>query len=217
MKLQQLAASAEGRNLIVSTEPDAGSVELQDVLVGEVWVCSGQSNMAWTLKASIGGDEAIAAAGDHQLRLFNAGARAVDEPQDTIGGQLAVDAPASATSFSGVAYYFGKELRKALGVPVGLIKSAVGGTVAEAWTPKQELETNPTLKVLLDQQEQRVAAYPAQLDAWKATEAESIAKWEAAVATTEPSGEQQPTLRTLQRLDRPVRAVRDARCDLVSR
>lgn len=182
VRLDPLPASMEPRDLIVLSKIENQKSKISDVLVGEVWVCSGQSNMAWTLKQSTGGDEAIAAAGDAQLRLFNAGARAVDEPQDSIGGAWAVDSSQTATGFSGVAYFFGKELRQKLGVPVGLIKSAVGGTVAEAWTPKADLEANPTLKPLLDQQVARIAAYPKQLADFKANEPELIKQWEEAVA-----------------------------------
>jgi len=190
VRLDPLAASAEGRELTVKSE--AESAGIKDVLVGEVWVCSGQSNMGWTLSASLGGTEAIAAAGDAQLRLFNAQARAVDEPQESIGGAWAVDSSASAGGFSGVAYFFGKELRAKLGVPVGLIKSAVGGTVAEAWTPKQDLEMNPTLKPLIDQQAAKLAAYPAQVEAWKKIEADEIKKWEAAVAKAKAENKPEP-------------------------
>lgn len=190
VRLDPLAASAEGRELTVKS--DAESAAIKDVLVGEVWVCSGQSNMGWTLKASLGGDDAIAAAGDGQLRLFNAQARAIDTPQESIGGAWAVDSSASAGNFSGVAYFFGKELRAKLGVPVGLIKSAVGGTVAEAWTPKAELEANPTLKPLLDQQAAKLAAYPAQVEAWKKIEADELKKWEAAVAKAKDDKKLEP-------------------------
>lgn len=190
VKLDPLTASAEGRTLTVKA--DAESAAIEDVLVGEVWVCSGQSNMGWTLKASLGGDEAIAAAGDAQLRLFNAQARAVDTPQESIGGAWAVDSSASATNFSGVAYFFGKALRAKLGVPVGLIKSAVGGTVAEAWTPQPDLDMNPTLKPLIQQQAARLAAYPAQVEAWKKIEADEIKKWEAAVAQAKADKKPEP-------------------------
>ena len=192
VKLDSLAASAEGRTLTVKAESGTESVARQDVLVGEVWVCSGQSNMGWTLKQSTGGDEAIAAAGDAQLRLFNASARAVDEPQDSIGGTWAVDSSQSATNFSGVAYFFGKELRKSLKVPVGLIKSAVGGTVCEAWTPKGDLETNPTLKPLLDQQAARVASYAKILEDYKSKEPELLKAHEAAVAKAKADGKPEP-------------------------
>ena len=192
VKLEPLTVSAEGRTLTVKAESSNETVARQDVLVGEVWVCSGQSNMGWTLKQSTGGDEAIAAAGDAQLRLFNAGARAVDEPQDSIAGTWAVDSSQSATNFSGVAYFFGKDLRKASGVPVGLIKSAVGGTVCEAWTPKADLETNPTLKPLLDQQAARVAGYPKVLEDYKSKEPELLKAHEAAVAKAKADGKPEP-------------------------
>ena len=182
VKLDPLTASAEGRTLTVKTDAGTESVARQDVLVGEVWVCSGQSNMGWTLKQSIGAEAAIKAAGDTQLRLFNASARAIDEPQTAIGGQWAVDSSESAPNFSGVAYFFGKDLRTKLGVPVGLIKSAVGGTVAEAWTPQGDLEANPTLKPLLAQQAVKLAAYPQQLEDWKKTEPELLKKWDEDVA-----------------------------------
>ena len=128
--LDALAASGKGQTLTATSGGEA--IAIGNVLVGEVWVCSGQSNMAFGLGGSINGKATIAAAGDDQLRLFNARAQATDEPQESIGGSWAVDSSQSAGSFSAVGYYFGKALRKKLGVPVGLIKSAVGGTVAEA-------------------------------------------------------------------------------------
>ncbi len=191
-KLDPLTASAEGRTLTVKAESGSESLSRQDVLVGEVWVCSGQSNMAWPLKASTGGDDAIAAAGDAQLRLFSAGARAVDQPQDSIGGSWAVDSSQTAAGFSGVAYFFGKDLRKALGVPVGLIKSAVGGTVAEAWTPKADLETNPTLNPLLDKQAAQLAGYAKVLDDYKQREPELLKQYEEALAKAKADKKPEP-------------------------
>ena len=91
VKLDPLTASDKSQTLTVKAG-DA-TVTKSDVLVGEVWVCSGQSNMGWTLRQSDGAAKVIAAAGDNGLRLFNAAARAVDEPQTTIGGNRAVDSP----------------------------------------------------------------------------------------------------------------------------
>jgi len=190
VKLDPLTANEKGETLSVTAADE--TLSKSDVLVGEVWVCSGQSNMGWTLRQSEGGEAAIAAAGDAGLRLFNASARAVDEPQTTIGGAWAVDAPQSATNFSGVAYFFGKDLRKALGVPVGLIKSAVGGTVAEAWTAKADLEANPTLRPLFDVQAKRIADYPAALEDYQKKEAELLAKWEADAAKAKATGKPAP-------------------------
>ncbi len=193
VKLDPMAASADGQTLTVKTESGAPTLTRQDVLVGEVWVCSGQSNMAFGLKDSVNGEAAIAAAGDAQLRLFAAGARAMDEPQESIGGRWAVDSPQSAAGFSAVAYFFGKDLRQKLGVPVGLIKSAVGGTVAEAWTPRADLESNPVLKPLLDRQAKHVAGYADALEAYKKSEPELLAKYEQDSAKAKADGTRVPS------------------------
>ncbi len=191
-KLDPLVASAEGRVLAVKSEASDETLKREDVLVGEVWICSGQSNMAFKLVSSTNGAKAIAAAGDAQLRLFAAAARATAEPEDTIGGVWAVDSPESATGFSGVAYFFGIELRQKLGVPVGLIKSAVGGTVAEAWTAKADLEMNPILKPLLDKQGQHLVSYPKLLETYKQREAELLKQYEEAVAKAKAENKPAP-------------------------
>ena len=188
--LDALAASGKGQSLMARSGGEA--IALGNVLVGEVWVCSGQSNMAFGLGGSINGKATIEAAGDDQLRLFNARAQATDEPQESIGGSWAVDSSQSAGSFSAVGYYFGKALRKKLGVPVGLIKSAVGGTVAEAWTAREELEKNPTLKPLIDAQQQRLVAYSKVLATYKEREPKILEKYEAAVKKAKASGGRVP-------------------------
>ncbi|QDU26400.1 hypothetical protein ETAA8_14780 [Anatilimnocola aggregata] len=191
VKLDPLTTSAKAQTLTVKTEPGE-TVKRENILVGEVWICSGQSNMAFALKNSVLGPEAIAAAGDDQLRLFNAHARAVDEPQTTIGGSWAVDSKKDAESFSAVAYFFGKDLRKSLGVPVGLIKSAVGGTVAEAWTARGDLEANPTLSPLFAVQAQKIADHPKALENYKKTEQAQLARWEQAAAKAKADGKPAP-------------------------
>jgi len=189
-RLEALIASAKGQTLTAKAGSEVAVIN--NVLIGEVWVCSGQSNMAFGLGGSINGKATIAAAGDDQLRLFNARAQATDEPQESIGGSWAVDSSQSAGGFSAVGYYFGKSLRKKLGVPVGLIKSAVGGTVAEAWTAREELEKNPTLKPLIDVQQQRLDAYPKVLATYKEREPEILEKYEAAVKKAKASGGRAP-------------------------
>jgi sialate O-acetylesterase len=192
VKLDPMPASAEGRTLTVKVVPDGATLARQDVLVGEVWICSGQSNMAMGLGGASNGPEAIAAASDPQLRLFGAGAHATDEPQEAIGGSWAVSSPQRAGGFSAVGYFFGQELRQKLGVPVGLIQSAVGGTVAEAWTAQADLESNPTLKPLLDQQAARAADYPRLLAAHKEREPELLAKYEEELAKAKAAGAKEP-------------------------
>jgi sialate O-acetylesterase len=192
VKLDPMAASADGQTLTVKAEPDGATLARQDVLVGEVWICSGQSNMAMNLGGASNGPEAIAAADDPQLRLFGAGAHATDEPQESIGGSWAANSPQRAAGFSAVGYFFGQELRKRLGVPVGLIQSAVGGTVAEAWTAQADLESNPLLKPWLERQAARVADYPRLLAAHKEREPELLAKYEEEVAKAKAAGTKEP-------------------------
>lgn len=204
VKLDPLAASAEGRELSVKSESETAAIK--DVLVGEVWVCSGQSNMAWTLSKSQGAEAAIKAAGDAKLRLFNASAKAVDAPADSIGGNWALDSAESAPNFSGVAYFFGKELRAKLDVPVGLIKSAVGGTPAEAWTPRADLEANPTLKPILEAHAKRFETYEADLANWKKREADIMKAYAAQVAKAKADGK--PAPRKPQAPEHPASNVR---------
>lgn len=190
LKLDPLQASSEGRTLTVT----AGDNKLtrNDILVGEVWLCSGQSNMGFALSRDDQGPETAKAAGDAQLRLFNTPGLGRDEPLEMTNAVWMTDTPETANGFSAVAYYFGKELRKKLGIPVGLIKSAVGGTVAEAWTPRAELEASPTLKPLFEKQAKAIEAYPAQLAAWKTKEADAVAKHKEAVAKAKAEGKPAP-------------------------
>ena len=192
VRLDPLQASGESRTLTAKADGGNETVTIANVLVGEVWVCSGQSNMAFGLGGSINGKQAIAAAGDDQLRLFAAAAKATDEPQDSIGGNWTVDSSRSAAGFSAVAYYFGKDLRAKLGVPVGLIKSAVGGTVAEAWTAKGELERNPVLKPMLDLQQKRVQDHIEALAAYQKREPDLLKNFEAAVKKAKEAGNRAP-------------------------
>jgi sialate O-acetylesterase len=182
VKFSALPASSESRTLTLKDRSGQVIVEKKDILIGEVWLCSGQSNMGWPLVSADGGKEAAAAAGDNELRLFNVHAHVADAPEENAQGTWAVDAPGPAGGFSAVAYFYGKELRKHLKVPVGLIKSAVGGTVADAWTPLADLETNPTLKPLLEQHARAIENYPKTVEAYKANEAQLLAKYEADAA-----------------------------------
>jgi sialate O-acetylesterase len=133
------------------------TVRLKDVYVGEVWVCSGQSNMWWPMTLSA--PDAIKSATHPKIRLFTVEQRVSEKPVEDlivstkdpahITGQWLECNPKTVGSFSAVAYFFGRELEKALKVPVGLIHTSWGGTVAEAWTTREALEANPDLKYLI--------------------------------------------------------------------
>jgi sialate O-acetylesterase len=144
VELAPLEASGEPRTLTV-TQGDA-KVERKNILVGDVWVCGGQSNMQWELRQTAGGAEAVAAAANDKLRLFTVPRTGAPEPKTTVDGNWSVSSPETSANFTAVGYYFGRDLQQSLGVPVGLINSNIGGTTAERWTSKEVLEGNETLK-----------------------------------------------------------------------
>jgi sialate O-acetylesterase len=116
------------------------TIALKNVLVGEVWLCSGQSNMGWSVRLSSNAQEEIAAARHPQIRLFTVPKRESETPQTDVEGAWQECSPATIPTFSAVAYYFGRALQKSLNVPVGLVHSSVGATRAQAWTPRPVLD-----------------------------------------------------------------------------
>ncbi|HEX3726182.1 MAG TPA: sialate O-acetylesterase [Pirellulales bacterium] len=142
----ELPALTAGGPHVLSISQGGDNVELKNVLVGEVWICGGQSNMQWELKQSDGGTEAIATAGNPKLRLFTVPRHRADNPESEVAGAWTVAGPDTAGDFTAVGYYFGRDLQKELAVPVGLISSNVGGTAAEEWMSKDSIDSNPELK-----------------------------------------------------------------------
>lgn len=118
------------------------TVELKNVLVGEVWICSGQSNMEWSVNSSADKDKVIGASANPQLRLFTVRKTQADKPEAELQNPIkwAECNPTTVPGFSAVAYHFGKDLQKNLETPVGLIHTSWGGTPAEAWTSKTVLD-----------------------------------------------------------------------------
>jgi sialate O-acetylesterase len=144
-------AAADGTWKVSLNKMDAGgpfklvirgenTLTLTNVCVGEVWVCSGQSNMGFTLNSADNAATAIAASADPLLRLFKVPMVTADTPQYSVNAAWAVSATNTTPGFTAVGYFFGRDLRKALGVPVGLIMTAWGGSYAEAWTDRATLE-----------------------------------------------------------------------------
>jgi sialate O-acetylesterase len=116
------------------------SIAIKDVLVGEVWVCSGQSNMSFSLSHASNGKEAVKSADHPKMRLFTVGRAYTEKPQEDVGGKWEVCTPTSAGEFSAVAYFFGVELQEKLDQPMGLIEPSWGGTRAEAWLPRETFD-----------------------------------------------------------------------------
>jgi sialate O-acetylesterase len=143
LALPPLEASATGRTFEVTAACADGvtmRVALSDVLVGEVWLCSGQSNMEWAVNQSDRATVEIAAADYPTIRLFTVPKRVSDVPEARLAfGQWETCSPQTVATFSAVGYFFGRELSRQLGVPIGLVHSSWGGTVAEAWVSRDGL------------------------------------------------------------------------------
>jgi len=137
-------------------------IAVNDVLVGEVWLASGQSNMAFLLEKQTGSAEDIAKSANPALRQFQVTRVEPPEPSDEGGGKWTVASPETSGKFSAVGYYFQKQLNKELGVPVGIISTGVGGSACEAWISPQSIEADPHLKAA------REASLQARLTATKA-------------------------------------------------
>ncbi len=121
-------------------------IAINDVLVGEVWLASGQSNMAFLLSAANDAEKEIANSANQKIRQFRVERTEAAEPSDNCKGAWTVAGPETTPMFSAVAYFFAKRLQKELGKPVGIINSSVGGTPCEAWTSPQAIDTVPHLK-----------------------------------------------------------------------
>ena len=124
-------------------------IELQNVAVGEVWICSGQSNMGFTLDGARNAAEEVASAHYPDIRLYHVPARTVDLPLKDVNAKWEVCTPDAAHGFSAVGYFFARNLYEGLRVPIGMIETDWGGTPAESWTPRSALLADPKLAHLV--------------------------------------------------------------------
>jgi sialate O-acetylesterase len=151
------------------------TVTISDVLVGEVWICSGQSNMQWSVNQSNDPDLERLTANYPQIRLITVPQVGTQEPQDDFNGRWSVCSSDTVGDFSAVGYFFGRQLHKTLGVPIGLIDNAWGGSACEAWVRRDLLASKPEYGPLLGRwveeeqnYDQNVAAFEARVAAAKA-------------------------------------------------
>lgn len=155
VELDAMEVAASGAVLTVRGEFEsrAAALTLHDVVVGEVWLCTGQSNMRFMLKQATGGADAVRTSDNRQLRLLNftgtlrRGVSAADYFR-TVGWQ--VSSPHSAADFSAVAWFFGRRVQRELQVPVGLILNAVGGAPIEAFLPEETIAADAELTARCD-------------------------------------------------------------------
>ena len=157
------ALTIEGKN----------KIELKDILVGEVWLVAGQSNMQRILSETANGEQAIAAANHPEIRLFNVSRQVAFKHAPPPLATWQVCAPESVKQFSAAGYYFAVELQKELKVPIGVINSSYGGSQAEAWTPVEYLLASADLKQTVE----RTKIWDEERPRIKVEYDEAIKKW----------------------------------------
>ena len=155
VELPQLAADGASHQLIVTADE---TVTFNDVLIGEVWVCSGQSNMQWSVNASNDADLERLAARHPKLRMINFPQVGTQEAVWTHDRQWQVCSPETVGGFSAVGYFFGRQLLETLDVPVGMINNAWGGSACEAWINRDVLAADSQYEPLLTRWKQNEAA-----------------------------------------------------------
>ena len=181
VRLDSLKANATPATMVISGK---NTIELKDVLVGEVWLMSGQSNMQRLLSETADGAAAIAAANHPQIRLFNVSRQVAFKHQPPPLATWQACSPESVKQFSAAGYYFGVELEKELGVPIGLINSSYGGSQAEAWTPVEYLLASDDLKQTVE----RTKTWDAERAQVRADYEEKLKVWRASVEEAKTSG-----------------------------
>jgi len=145
------------------------TLTIKDVLAGEVWLCSGQSNMQFGLKSEMHANTELPKANHPQIRLFTAASTVAREPATDVKGKWEVCTPDSAANVSAVAYYFGRKLQTSLNVPIGLVCASQGWTPGEAWMSREALSTVPELKKdVLDPWDHADQIYPKAAEEYQA-------------------------------------------------
>ncbi|HET6572624.1 MAG TPA: sialate O-acetylesterase [Fimbriiglobus sp.] len=198
-----LSPMKAGTGYTLTVKGKDGEAVLKNVAVGDVWLCSGQSNMEWKLSALNRDDQGktVAAKADiPNLRLFTVPNRTATTPQTTFPvkadnqeGKWLVCTPETAMHFSAVGYFFGRDLQKALDVPIGLVEADWGGTPAEAWTSREGLQAAPVLHHYLQKADAAAAALKTfDPEKAKARYEEQLEKWKAAAAKAKEDGKKAP-------------------------
>lgn len=147
VKLDAVPANAQPATLSIQ---GSSSKELKNVLVGEVWICSGQSNMGFSVDRTTTADIDIAQAKYPQIRLISVPQVGTQEIQDDFKGQWEECSPTTVGPFTAVGYHFGRVLHEMLGVPVGLVDNAWGGSACEAWVRRDVLEKDPRFADIIE-------------------------------------------------------------------
>lgn len=169
----ELDAMPAGGPYVLTVSGKENRVEVADIYVGEVWICSGQSNMERQLgprqgqKLIVDWEQERDAANYPLIREYHVPRGSTDEPLEDTHRNWAVCSPQTVSDFSCVGYFFARDLHKALNCPVGIIFSAVGGTPAEYWTSRSELEQCPDLKEMVERYDRSLLDFSKKLAVYK--------------------------------------------------
>ena len=186
--LQLNPSPANEKGQVLKVKSGTNSIEVSDILIGEVWLASGQSNMEWPLNKCGAQMAEAESAEDPQLRLAWVSRATAPLPAESVKTSWRSATKSTALTFSAVGYFFGRELRKTTQVPVGVIQSAVGGTPAEAWTPIEFLEAESDFAKAVNDRKEYPNWYPKLLAKY---EKDKVA-YDLALAEAEKTGAKPP-------------------------
>ncbi|MCA9449906.1 MAG: sialate O-acetylesterase, partial [Candidatus Omnitrophica bacterium] len=163
------------------TVSSSNSIELGNILLGEVWLCSGQSNMEWPVNRVDNAEGEILAADYPSIRLFSADHVIASAPQSDVTGEWVECSSKTIEAFSAVGYFFGRALHANLKVPIGLVKSAWGGTPSEAWTSQEMVKAEPDFDPIVERWQGEFDKYPETLNEFR----QELADYETEAAARE--------------------------------
>lgn len=182
-------------------------VTVNDILVGEVWVCSGQSNMGFRMSQGVvNGTQEIQEANYPEIRQFSVSYKPAHEAVADTKGKWQLCTPETVKSFTAVGYFFARDLYKKFNIPFGIIYSAVGGTPAEWWTSRDAMLNAPELKQLVNQFDNAIQTYPARLEKYKQDEPSLLEKYnkELEIAKTDTAKIKKPAPRKPTPPENPI-------------
>ncbi|WP_020530389.1 sialate O-acetylesterase [Flexithrix dorotheae] len=185
VNLKPLEANANPQTLSIT---GSEKIDLNGILIGEVWLLTGQSNMQWELQQANNGEEEVSKAHHSHIRLFNVSRGVAFKKHEGVLANWQECTPASARKFSAAGYFFGLDLHQNLNVPIGLINSSYGGSQVEAWMPEEYLLASDDFRPCVE----RTEIWEKERPAVQAKFEQDLKNWEEAVKQTEINGEKLP-------------------------
>jgi sialate O-acetylesterase len=181
--LNPMTGSNHALRLTIASKGE--KIVLSNVVIGEVWICSGQSNMQWAVNQSDDPDLEAASANYPNIRIISVPQVGTQEKKDDFVGQWEICTPETVGDFSAVGYFFGRQIQQILGVPIGLIDNAWGGSAAEAWVSREVMDADARFQNVAEQ--------------WKTTEAgydheKVMADWKVKAAEAKAAGKPEPRM-----------------------